>query len=159
MGDHRSAASSPARTPTFPRSTGAPTPATRLRTTPTGPAGANPPPRPGHAVNVAPNTRVGGSDGATPAAPREGLDDAPGTGATQPRARRREAVLDAAGDLLVTRGLVALTTRSVAARAGVSEAAVQRWWPTEEALALDALGHEWAALAGHIRRRAHGCGL
>ena len=104
-------------------------------------------------------SKLGLLDGATPAGPPEGLDDAPRTGATQPRARRREAVLDAAGDLLVTRGLVALTTRSVAARAGISEEAVRRWWPSEEALALDALRHEWTALAGHIRRRAHGFGL
>jgi AcrR family transcriptional regulator len=104
-------------------------------------------------------SKLGLLDGTTPAGPPEGLDDAPGTGATQPHARRREAVLDAAGDLLVTRGLVALTTRSVAARAGISEEAVRRWWPSEEALALDALRHEWTALAGHIVRRAHGFGL
>ncbi len=32
---------------------------------------------------------------------------------------------------------------AVAARAGVSKAAIYRWWPSRETLALDALYHEW----------------
>jgi AcrR family transcriptional regulator len=34
---------------------------------------------------------------------------------------------------------------AVAERAGVSKATIYRWWPTKEALALDALYTEWAA--------------
>jgi AcrR family transcriptional regulator len=73
--------------------------------------------------------------------------------------RARAAALDAAGELLVTRGLAALTFDAVAVRADVSRPAMHRWWPSEEALALDALHHEWVALAGHIRRGAWRFGL
>jgi AcrR family transcriptional regulator len=73
---------------------------------------------------------------------------APGRGGS------REAILDAAGQLLVTRGLVALTLDAVARRADVEASLISRWWPSEEALALDALRQEWLALAVQIRRRA-----
>ena len=55
------------------------------------------------------------------------------------------AILDAAGALLLTRGLGAVSMAEVAERAGVSTATIYRWWPTKETLALDALHHEWAA--------------
>jgi AcrR family transcriptional regulator len=58
-----------------------------------------------------------------------------------------DAILDAAGELLVTRGLGALTLEAVARRANVDTSLVCRWWPSERALALDALRHEWLALA------------
>jgi AcrR family transcriptional regulator len=61
--------------------------------------------------------------------------------------RGRDAVLDAAGELLVTRGLIAVSVEAVAERARVSKHLIGRWWPSEEALALDALHHEWVALA------------
>jgi AcrR family transcriptional regulator len=71
-----------------------------------------------------------------------------GTGAPlrgRPRsARAREAVLAAAADLLLTRGLGAVSMNAVAEQAGVSKATIYRWWPTKETLALDALHHEWA---------------
>jgi AcrR family transcriptional regulator len=68
-------------------------------------------------------------------------------------------VLDAAGELLVTRGLTAVTIDAVAQRAHVEATAISRWWPTEEALAVDVLYHEWVALAGHVRREACRFGL
>jgi AcrR family transcriptional regulator len=51
----------------------------------------------------------------------------------------RQAILTAAADLLLTRGLAAVSMDAVAARAGVSKATIYRWWPTKETLALDAL--------------------
>lgn len=57
----------------------------------------------------------------------------------------RKAVLAAAGDLLLARGLSAVSMDAVAERAGVSKATIYRWWPTKETLALDALHTEWAA--------------
>jgi AcrR family transcriptional regulator len=66
----------------------------------------------------------------------------------RPRSEKaRAAVLDAAGALLLTRGLGAVSMAEVAERAGVSTATIYRWWPTKETLALDALHHEWAAAA------------
>jgi AcrR family transcriptional regulator len=67
---------------------------------------------------------------------------------------RREDLLDTAGELLVTKGLLALTTDAVASRAGVPVSTISRWWPSDEALAVDALRYEWLALAVAIRNRA-----
>jgi AcrR family transcriptional regulator len=62
----------------------------------------------------------------------------------RPRSEKaREAILGAAAETLLDGGLVATSMESVAARAGVSKATIYRWWPTKEALALDALFHEW----------------
>jgi len=64
----------------------------------------------------------------------------------RPRSERaRLAVLAAAAELLLDRGLAAVSMDAVAARAGVSKATIYRWWPTKETLALDALYNEWAA--------------
>jgi len=57
----------------------------------------------------------------------------------------RKAVLEAAAELLLERGLSAVSMDAVAERAGVSKATIYRWWPTKETLALDALYTEWAA--------------
>ncbi len=74
---------------------------------------------------------------ATVAPPRRG----------RPRSERaRGAVLEAAAELLLERGLAAVSMDTVAARAGVSKATIYRWWPTKETLALDALYHEWAGV-------------
>lgn len=67
-----------------------------------------------------------------------------------PRGRPRsekasKAILDAAAELLLEHGLSAVSMDAVAERAGVSKATIYRWWPTKEALALDALFAEWAA--------------
>lgn len=51
----------------------------------------------------------------------------------------RQAILAAAAELLLARGLAAVSMDAVAARAGVSKATIYRWWPTKETLALDAL--------------------
>jgi AcrR family transcriptional regulator len=63
----------------------------------------------------------------------------------RPRSEKaREAVLAAAAELLLARGLGAVSMDAVAEQAGVSKATIYRWWPTKETLALDALHHEWA---------------
>jgi AcrR family transcriptional regulator len=65
----------------------------------------------------------------------------------RPRSERaRLAVLAAAAELLLDRGLAAVSMDEVATRAGVSKATIYRWWPSKETLALDALYTEWAAV-------------
>jgi AcrR family transcriptional regulator len=71
----------------------------------------------------------------------------------------RAAILDAAGELLVTRGLVAVTTEAVIERSGLSRMEIMRRWPSEEALAVDTLHHEWTALVRQLRCRACEHGL
>jgi AcrR family transcriptional regulator len=73
-------------------------------------------------------------------------------GTTQARLRGRprsekahKAILAAAAELLLARGLSAVSMDAVAERAGVSKATIYRWWPSKETLALDALYTEWAA--------------
>jgi AcrR family transcriptional regulator len=64
----------------------------------------------------------------------------------RPRSEKaRKAVLDAAAELLLARGLSAVSMDTVAEQAGVSKATIYRWWPSKETLALDALFTEWAA--------------
>ena len=55
----------------------------------------------------------------------------------------RMAILQAASELLLVRGLGAVSMDAVAKKAQVSKATIYRWWPTKETLALDALYHEW----------------
>jgi len=62
----------------------------------------------------------------------------------------RKQALDAAAELLTTRGLAELTIEAVASRAGTTRASIERFWPSEEALALDALRHEWLELAAQV---------
>jgi AcrR family transcriptional regulator len=70
----------------------------------------------------------------------------------RPRSEKaHKAILDAAGDLLLARGLSAVSMDAVAERAGVSKATIYRWWPTKESLALDALYTEWAAARPYPR--------
>jgi AcrR family transcriptional regulator len=54
-----------------------------------------------------------------------------------------KAVLAAAAELLLDRGLTGVSMDAVAERAGVSKATIYRWWPTKETLALDMLHNEW----------------
>jgi len=83
--------------------------------------------------------------------------DAPRRG--RPRSEKaRLAILEAAAELLLERGLPAVSMDAVAERAGVSKATIYRWWRTKETLALDALYNEWAAVqpparsTGSLRR-------
>jgi AcrR family transcriptional regulator len=71
--------------------------------------------------------------------------DAPRRG--RPRSEKaRLAILEAAAELLLERGLPAVSMDAVAERAGVSKATIYRWWRTKETLALDALYNEWATV-------------
>jgi AcrR family transcriptional regulator len=81
--------------------------------------------------------------GESPGAPGSGNPPARG----RPRSEKaRKAIMDAAADLLIARGLSAVSMDAVAERAGVSKATIYRWWPTKESLALDALFAEWSAV-------------
>jgi AcrR family transcriptional regulator len=69
----------------------------------------------------------------------------------RPRSEKaRHAILEAAAELLLLRGLGAVSMDAVAERAGVSKATIYRWWPSKEMLALDAL-LEWAAASAPAR--------
>jgi len=62
----------------------------------------------------------------------------------RPRSEKaRKAILDAAAELLLDRGMSGVSMDAVAEQAGVSKATIYRWWPSKEALALDALYTEW----------------
>lgn len=54
-------------------------------------------------------------------------------------ARTRQAVLDAAVELLLDSGLAGFTVAAVAARSGVNASTIYRRWTTRERLAFDAL--------------------
>ena len=56
----------------------------------------------------------------------------------------RQAILAAAAELLLERGVINVSMDAVAELAGVSKATIYRWWPTKETLALDALYEQWA---------------
>jgi AcrR family transcriptional regulator len=65
-------------------------------------------------------------------------------GRGRPRSEaRKQAILQAAFDLLGERGLEATSVDAVADRAGVSKATIYRWWDSKELLALDALYAQW----------------
>ncbi len=56
---------------------------------------------------------------------------------------RKQAILQAAFELLGEHGLGATSMDAVADRAGVSKATIYRWWDSKELLALDALYAAW----------------
>jgi AcrR family transcriptional regulator len=63
----------------------------------------------------------------------------------RPRSQKaRQAILQAAADLLLDQGVGQVSMDAVAARAGVSKATIYRWWPSRERLTLEAL-LEWAS--------------
>jgi AcrR family transcriptional regulator len=71
----------------------------------------------------------------------------------RPRSEKaRNAILDAAAELLLAHGLGAVSMDAVAGRAGVSKATIYRWWATKETLALDAIYHEWEAIRPRSRQ-------
>ncbi len=62
----------------------------------------------------------------------------------RPRSERAQAaILHASAELILDHGLGDVSMDTIAERAGVSKATIYRWWPTKEALALDALYAEW----------------
>jgi AcrR family transcriptional regulator len=69
--------------------------------------------------------------------------DAPRRGRPRSEASRN-AILEAARELLLQHGLGSISMDAVAERAGASKATIYRWWPSKELLALDALFSEWA---------------
>ncbi len=68
--------------------------------------------------------------------------DAPRRGRPRSETARR-AILRAASELLLERGLNSISMDAVAERAGTGKATIYRWWPSKELLALDALFSEW----------------
>ena len=80
----------------------------------------------------------------TPSATLSATADAPRRG--RPRSERsHRAILSAAGELMLERGLSEISMDAVAERAAVSKATIYRWWPSKELLVLDALLSEWGA--------------
>jgi AcrR family transcriptional regulator len=64
--------------------------------------------------------------------------------AETPRGRRRSerarlAILDAAADLLLERGVSGASIEAIASRAGVSKATIYRWWPTRGHVMFESL--------------------
>jgi AcrR family transcriptional regulator len=58
----------------------------------------------------------------------------------RPRSERATAaILQAASELLDSRGLDGLSVDAIAARAGVSKATIYRWWPNKAAIVMDAV--------------------
>jgi AcrR family transcriptional regulator len=71
----------------------------------------------------------------------------------------REEILDVAAALLVSQGLAELNIESVASHAQVESSLIARWWPSEDALALDTLRHVWLGLAVRVHHGAARVGL
>jgi AcrR family transcriptional regulator len=62
----------------------------------------------------------------------------------RPRSERsQKAILRAASELMLARGLSSISMDAVAERAGTSKATIYRWWPSKELLALETLFTEW----------------
>jgi AcrR family transcriptional regulator len=77
----------------------------------------------------------------------------PGTGRTARRHQgnrhgrselARQAVLEAADDLLVEKGFAGVTIEGIAASAGVAKQTIYRWWSTKTEILLDALAQDAA---------------
>ncbi len=87
--------------------------------------------------------------------PQERRGDDRGTSArAAAQEQARVAILEAVAELLLEKGLTAVSTDAVAARAEVSKATVYRWQPAKPTLALDALLHEGAGVPAPRHRIA-----
>jgi AcrR family transcriptional regulator len=96
------------------------------------------------AAQVRQRGRPRSGKGGAEAPPRGGEATAGAAPRGRPRSEKaHKAILGAAAELLLARGLSAVSMDAVAERAGVSKATIYRWWPTKETLALDALYTEW----------------
>jgi AcrR family transcriptional regulator len=78
-----------------------------------------------------------------PVSPAAGRDAVVGRGAHRGNRygrseQARQAVLEAADDLLVERGFAGVTIEGIAARAGVAKQTIYRWWPSKVDILLDA---------------------
>jgi len=85
---------------------------------------------------------------------------APETAAPQHRGNRwgrsehaRQAVLEAADDLLAERGFAGLTIEGIAAAAGVAKQTIYRWWDSKTDILMDALLDD---AAEHLTPADHG---
>lgn len=59
-------------------------------------------------------------------------------------AEARQAVLEAADDLLVELGLAGLTVEGIARRAGVAKQTIYRWWPSKTDILLESFAEDAA---------------
>lgn len=71
----------------------------------------------------------------------------------RPRSEQsRQAILAAAGELMLEGGLATATVDAIAARAGVGKATIYKWWPSRAAVALEGLmvaaSSSWEVPAG-----------
>jgi AcrR family transcriptional regulator len=107
---------------------------------------------------------------------RAGQDKAPAPEMAAPRHRgnrwgrseqARQAVLEAADDLLSERGFAGVTIEGIAAAAGVAKQTIYRWWSSKTDILMDALlqdaaeeltpgdhGDLWEDLSDHVSRVA-----
>lgn len=68
------------------------------------------------------------------------MDEQAGRKTGRPRSMEaRQAILDTTLSLLSTQGFDTMSIEEVAARAGVGQTTIYRWWDSKEALALEAL--------------------
>src|SRR6266545_6203541 len=67
--------------------------------------------------------------------------------------RARQAVLEAADDLLVEHGFAGVTIEGIAARAGVAKQTIYRWWPSKVDILMDAFVDD---MAQHLTPPDHG---
>jgi len=66
------------------------------------------------------------------------------------RAATRLSLLEATGECLIEEGYAALTTRRVAERAGVAQSTLMHYFPTREALLVEAVTHLATTLADDV---------
>jgi AcrR family transcriptional regulator len=90
--------------------------------------------------------RQGGGDGGKPAGTGTAAGAGAGAAGRAPHhgnrhhrsEEARQAVLEAADDLLVERGFAGLTIEGIAVRAGVAKQTIYRWWPSKAEILMDA---------------------